>query len=215
MSRTSVRSMVQALLARQRRAFFRTPYELIVTGAVGDGGVAEPQGIGRQDCRRRSRIALTREDVDDDVGRMDALGQCLEAGRLPCGQTIGEHGCEDFDHLPGPVVGPGQLAPHPLQRRWQHPVLERRAVAQSARLASQNRNVMPRIVYGCAASIAAWMFRHDAPVLADHDALGVGVNVDGAADRAGAPEYLLLSNRTRHVFDTEAGSAWNPSKRPR
>ena len=26
------------------------------------------------------------------------------------------------------------------------------------------------------------MFRHDAPVLADHDALGVGVNVDGAAD---------------------------------
>src|SRR5580704_6489420 len=39
--------------------------ELIVTGAVGGGGVAEPQGIGRQDCRRRSRIALTREDVDD------------------------------------------------------------------------------------------------------------------------------------------------------
>jgi hypothetical protein len=28
-------------------------------------------------------------------------------------------------------------------------------------------------------------------------------------------EYLLLSNRTRQVFDTEAGKAWNPSKRPR
>ena len=27
-------------------------------------------------------------------------------------------------------------------------------------------------------------------------------------------EYLFVSNRTRHVFDTEAGSAWNPSKRP-
>jgi len=26
---------------------------------------------------------------------------------------------------------------------------------------------------------------------------------------------LLLSNRTRQVFDTEAGKAWNPSKRPR
>jgi hypothetical protein len=26
-------------------------------------------------------------------------------------------------------------------------------------------------------------------------------------------EYRLLSNRTRQVFDTEAGSAWNPSKR--
>ena len=28
-------------------------------------------------------------------------------------------------------------------------------------------------------------------------------------------EYLLLSNLTRQVFDTEAGTAWNPSKRPR
>ena len=36
----------------------------------------------------------------------------LEAGRLHCGQSIGEHGCEDFDHLPVAVVGPGQLAPH-------------------------------------------------------------------------------------------------------
>jgi len=59
------------------------------------GGVAEPQGIGRQDCRRRSRITLAREDVDDDVGRMDAIGQCLKAGRLHCGQSIGEDGGED------------------------------------------------------------------------------------------------------------------------
>src|SRR5271169_1920750 len=28
-------------------------------------------------------------------------------------------------------------------------------------------------------------------------------------------EYLLLSKRTRQVFDTEAGSAWKPSNRPR
>ena len=28
-------------------------------------------------------------------------------------------------------------------------------------------------------------------------------------------EYLLLSKRTRQVFDTEAGRAWNPSNRPR
>src|ERR1700722_51024 len=51
---------------------------------------------------------------------------------------------------------------------------------------------MPRIIYGCAAPIAAWMFRHDAPVLADHDALGVGVNVDGAADRAGAHRVFVV-----------------------
>src|SRR5580698_3043310 len=51
---------------------------------------------------------------------------------------------------------------------------------------------MPRIIYGCAAPIAAWMFRHDAPVLADHDALSVGVNVDGAADRAGAHRVFVV-----------------------
>src|ERR1700735_4169214 len=70
------------------------------------------------------------------------------------------------------------------------------------RIWAQNRNVMPRIVYGCAAPIAAWMFRHDAPVLADHDALGVGVNVDGAADRAGAHRVFVVvepdQTRLRH-----------------
>ena len=28
-------------------------------------------------------------------------------------------------------------------------------------------------------------------------------------------EYLLLSKRTRQVFETDAGTAWNPSNRPR
>jgi hypothetical protein len=59
------------------------------------------------------------------------------------------------------------------------------------------------------------MFRHDAPVKADHDALGVGVNVDRRPTAPALSEYLLLSNRTRQVFETEAGSAWNPLKRPR
>src|SRR3984885_6847439 len=157
MSRTSVRSMVQALLARQRRAFFRTPYELIVAGAVGDGGVAEPQSVGCQDCRRWPRIALTREDVDDDVGRMDALGQRLKAGGFHRWQPVAQHRGEDLDHLTVAVVGTGKLAPDPLQRRRQHPVLERRAVAQGSRLAGQDRHVMPRIVYGCATPVATLM----------------------------------------------------------
>jgi hypothetical protein len=29
-----------------------------------------------------------------------------------------------------------------------------------------------------------------------------------------ATEYLLLSKRTRQVFETDAGTAWNPSNRP-
>jgi hypothetical protein len=52
---------------------------LIVPGAVGDWGVAKQQSVGRMDCRRRSGIALTRQDVDDDVGGMNALGERLNA----------------------------------------------------------------------------------------------------------------------------------------
>ena len=100
---------------------------------------------------------------------MDAFGQRLDAGRLHRRQSVGEHRGEDFDHLPVAVIGSGELAPHPLQRRRQHPVLERRAVAQSARLAGQNRHIMPGIVDRLAAAVAARMLGHDAPVLADHD----------------------------------------------
>jgi len=63
---------------------------------------------------------------------------------------------------------------------------------------------MPGIVLDLAAAERARVLGDDPPVLADDDAVGVGVDVDRAAD---------LSNRTRQVFDTEAGSAWNPSKR--
>ena len=154
--------------------------------------MAEPQSVGCQDCRGRPRIALTREDVDDDVGRMDALGQRLKAGGFHRWQPVAQHRGEDLDHLTVAVVGTGKLAPDPLQRRRQHPVLERRAVAQGSRLAGQDRHVMPRIVYGCATPVATLMLRHDAPVLADHDAIGVGVDVDGAADRAGAHRVFVV-----------------------
>jgi hypothetical protein len=60
-------------------------------------------------------------------------------------------------------------------------------------------------------AVAALVLGHRAPFPADNDPIGVGVDVDGRP----LTEYLLLSNRTRQVFDTEAGKAWNPSKRPR
>jgi hypothetical protein len=59
---------------------------VIVADAVSDRCVAESQSVRRQDCRRWPRIALTRENVDDDVGRMDALGQRLKAGGFHRGQ---------------------------------------------------------------------------------------------------------------------------------
>ena len=77
---------------------------------------------------------------------MDPLGERLNASRLDRRQSVGEHRGEDFDHLPIAVVGAGKLAPHPIEHRRQHPVLERRAVSQSAGLARQNRHVMPGII---------------------------------------------------------------------
>ena len=123
---------------------------------------------------------------------MDALGQRLKAGGFYCGQPVTQHCGEDLDHLPVAVVGAGKLAPHAVERRRQHPVLEWRAVAQSARLARQNWHIMPGIVDRLAAPKAARMLRHDAPVLADHDAIGVGVDFDRTADRARAHRVFVV-----------------------
>jgi hypothetical protein len=51
-------------------------------------------------------------------------------------------------------------------------------------------------------------------VLADYDAVGIGLDLDGPTDCPGGTEYLLLSKRTRQVFDTAAGVLWKPSNRP-
>lgn len=117
--------------------------------------------------------------------------------------------------MPVAVMGAGKPAPHTIERPRQHPIPERRVVTQSAGLARQNRHIMPGVVDRLASSVAARMFGHHAPFLADDDPIGVGVDIHGASDRTGLTEYLLLSNRIRQVFDTEAGRAWNRSKRPR
>ena len=136
---------------------------------------------------------------------MDAFGQRLEARRVDCGQSVGEHRGEDFDHLPVAVVGPGKLASHAIQRRRQHPVLERRAVAQSARLARQNRHVTPGIINRCAAAIAAPMLGHDPPVLADHDTIGVGMDIDRTADGARAHRALVIVEPDQAGFRHRGG----------
>jgi hypothetical protein len=44
-------------------------------------------------------------------------------------EPVAENGGQDRDHLPIAVMGYLQPASHPLHCRWQHPVLEWRAVA--------------------------------------------------------------------------------------
>src|SRR6478609_2244909 len=99
----------------------------------------------------------------------------------------------DGDHLTIAIIGAGELASHALQRRRQHPVLEGRTVAQRARLASQDRHVMPWIVNRLAPAIAAAMLCDDAPVLADDDPIGPRVGPQ-ARPRTGLSMPIELSS---------------------
>ena len=123
---------------------------------------------------------------------MNVLGKRLGAGGLHRRQAIAQDGGQNLDHLTIAVVGTGELAPDAVQGRRQHPVLEWRAVAQRAGLARQDRHVMPGIVSGLAAAEGALVLGDDPPVLADDDAVGVGVDVDRAADRAGADRIAVV-----------------------
>jgi hypothetical protein len=62
---------------------------------------AAPRG---QDCRGRPGVAVPRQDIEDDVGRMDAAGERFGTGRLDSGQAVGQHRRQHLDHLPVAVV---------------------------------------------------------------------------------------------------------------
>jgi hypothetical protein len=123
---------------------------------------------------------------------MDAVGKRLGAGGLDRRQPVGQHRGEDIDHLPIAIVGAGELAPHALHGGRQHPVLERRAIAQRAWLAGQHRHVVPRVVDRLAAVKGAAMLADDPAVLADHDTIGIGVDIGRPPDRAGRHRVLVV-----------------------
>ena len=165
---------------------------MIVSGAVGDWRMPQRQRIRGKDGCRRAGVALPREDVEDHVGRVDALGHRLCTGRFDRRQPIGEYSRKDCDHLAIAVIGTGKFSPHALQGGGQYPILERSAIAQGAWLASQDPHVVPWIIDRFAAPISARMLRNDAPLLADDDPIGVSVNLDRPANGAGADRVFVI-----------------------
>jgi hypothetical protein len=95
---------------------------------------------------------LAGQDVENDIGGMNAVSERLGAGRFDRRQTIRQYRVEDVDHLPIAIVGAGELASDPLDRSRQHPVLEGSTVAQGAGLAHQHRHIVPGIVDRLAAA---------------------------------------------------------------
>ena len=182
----------------------------------------QPQRLGGHDRRRRSGLAPPGEDVEDDVGGVDAFAQRLGAGGLDRRQAVAQHGGEDLDHLPVAVAAPPSLRRTRSSARRQHPVLERRAVAQRAGLAGQHRHVVPGIEDGLVAAEGAGMLADDPPVLAQLDPIGIGADLDRAADRAGRDRVLVvveaheagLRHRGRHGVEAVEGPGIGHEARP-
>jgi len=141
---------------------------------------------------RQWRLPLPRENIEDDIGGMDALGQGLSAGGSDGGQAVAEHSGENLHHLPAAIVTAGKLAPYALKVGRQHPILERSSVPQSAWLAGKDWHVMPGIEDRRTASEATTMVGDDTPILADDDAIGTGMDVDGTADSAGVDRISVV-----------------------
>ena len=154
--------------------------------------MAQCQRGRREDGDWRPRITLTGKDVEDDIGRVDAVGDRFGARGLDRRQSVGEHRGEDVDHLPIAIVGTGEFAPHAFHRRRQHPVLEGCAVAQSAGLAGEHRHVMPGVVDSLAAPERSGMLGDNAPVLADYDTIRIGVNLNRTTDSTGRHRVLVV-----------------------
>src|SRR4029077_236544 len=123
-----------------------------------------------------------------------------------------------IDHLSIAIVDTGELAPYTFHRGRQHPVLEGRAVAQGAGFADEHRHVMPGIVDRLTTAERARMLGDDPTVLADYDAVGIGMNLDGPSNRARchpvfvvveAPQAGLRDRRRNRVESIEPAGIGN------
>src|ERR671912_583987 len=121
------------------------PPEAVISGAVGRPGVPQPKRVRGHNGDWGGGLTAPGEDVQDHHRPVDPLTQRLLAGGLDRGQAVAQDGGEDVDELAVAIGGADELAADPLQPGGQHPVLERRAVAQGSRLTGKDGDVVPRI----------------------------------------------------------------------
>src|SRR5262249_61210626 len=83
-------------------------------------------------------------------------------------------------------------APGALKADRQRPILKWRSVAQRAGLPGEHRHVMPGIIERRAAAETAAMLADNRALLAYHDAVGIGLDLDRPTDRARGDRVLVI-----------------------
>jgi len=147
--------------------------------------VGQTQACGCEQQRWRGGVLAAGKDVDDDRGGTDALIESLSADSFDRHQAIVANAAQNLNHLPIDIIAALQLAPDRGHRRWQHPVLERGTIAQSARFADKNRHIMPRIIGSLASTERTRMVAHNHSILPDNDPVSIGMHIDRPTDRRG------------------------------
>ena len=167
--------------------------------------MTQGQGLGGVDRRWRWRLAPPGQNGDDEIVAGGSGVEGFTDRVVDCVQAIDQH-CRQHANKPSVgFVAAAELAPQSGQGRRQRPVQERRAVAQSAGLAGQHRQVMPGIIDRPPPAEAAGVFGHHLAGAAHDDAVGVGAHLDRAlgglghhrvavaveGDQAGAADGVL------------------------
>ena len=162
----------------------------------------KPQRLGCGDGQRCRWLALTGQDVEDDVAADGAASDRLGAGGLDRIKSIGRYRAQDGDHLAVAIGMAAETSPDPLDRGRKRPVLERRAVAQRAGFPRQHKYVMPRIINRLVAPEPTNMLADDRAVLADDDPIGIGMDLNRSSDRCGMHRVFVViephQQRLRH-----------------
>ena len=165
-----------------------------------------------EDRGRWTGITLTGQNVEDNVGRMNAVGDRLGACDFDRGQSVDEHRGKNVDHLPIAVMGASELAPHTFHRGRQHPIFEGSAVAQGAGLAGEYGHVMPGVEHRLATPERARMLGDDPTVLTDHDAVGIHRTAAEVTCFPGRPTLMAKPRETKRTSDdvlvARTGKPW-------
>lgn len=127
---------------------------------------------------------MSRQDVQNDTGGVDVVRQGLGTGSFDGFDTVGEHGPEDVYHLAVAAGLAFQFVLNATQGWRQVPFLEGRTVAQGARLARQNRDVMQGIVDGFASPEGTGVHADNLTILPAFQPISVGTYFHRATDRA-------------------------------